>query len=75
MYLRGMQEGVDPRYLKTSACCKHFAAYSLELWHGMDRHHFDAVVSDEDLVETYLPAFQSCVERGHASSMMCSYNS
>ena len=36
-YMRGMQEGEDPRYLKTSACCKHFAAYSLENWEGMDR--------------------------------------
>ena len=48
-YMRGMQEGADPRYLKTSACCKHFAAYSLEQWQGMDRYHFNAVVSDEDL--------------------------
>jgi beta-glucosidase-like glycosyl hydrolase len=69
-----MQEGADPRFLKTSACCKHFAAYSLENWQGMDRYHFDAVVSDEDLAEIYLPAFQSCVEKGRASAMMCSYN-
>ena len=33
----------DPRYLKTSIDCKHFAGYSLELWNGTDRHHFDAV--------------------------------
>jgi beta-glucosidase-like glycosyl hydrolase len=26
-YVRGMQEGVDPRYLKTSATCKHWAGY------------------------------------------------
>jgi hypothetical protein len=31
-YARGMQEGADPRYLKTSICCKHFAGYSLESW-------------------------------------------
>ena len=35
-YMRGMQEGDDTRYLKTSACCKHYAAYSLENWKGMD---------------------------------------
>ena len=74
-YMRGMQEGEDPRYIKVSACCKHFVAYSLESWEGMDRHHFNAVVSDEDLAEFYLPAFQACVERGRASQMMCSYNS
>jgi beta-glucosidase-like glycosyl hydrolase len=71
-YVRGMQEGEDARYLKASACCKHFAAYSLENWHGMDRYHFNAVVTDEDLVDTYLPAFQQCVEGGRASSIMCS---
>ena len=71
-YVKGLQEGEDPRYLKTSACCKHFAAYSLENWHGMDRYHFNAVVTDEDLAEVYLPAFQACVEHGHASSIMCS---
>jgi beta-glucosidase-like glycosyl hydrolase len=69
-----MQEGDDSRYLKTSVCCKHFAAYSLENWGGVDRHHFNAIVSDRDLAEIYLPAFQACVEKGRASSMMCSYN-
>lgn len=73
-FVRGMQEGADPRFIKVSACCKHFVAYSLESWHGVDRHHFDARVSDEDLAEFYLPAFQACVERGRASAMMCSYN-
>ena len=62
-----MQEGEDPRYLKTSACCKHFASYSLENWQGVTRYEFNAVVSDEDLAEYYLPAFQSCVQRGFAS--------
>lgn len=67
-----MQEGVDTRYQKTSACCKHFAGYSLENWEGMDRYHFNAVITDEDLADFYLPAFQACVEKGRASSMMCS---
>jgi len=71
-YVRGMQEGEDPRFLKTSATCKHWAAYSLENWEGMDRYHFDAVVSDEDFAEVYAPAFQQCVEGGRASSVMCS---
>ena len=74
-YVKGMQEGEDSRYLKTSACCKHFAAYSLENWQGMDRYHFNAVVSDEDLAEVYLPAFRDCMETGRSSSSMCSYNS
>lgn len=41
----------------------------------MDRFHFDAVVSDRDLVETYFPAFEACIRMGHARSLMCSYNS
>jgi beta-D-xylosidase 4 len=47
-------------------------SYSLENWEGMDRYHFDAVVTDADLADFYLPAFQQCVESGRASSMMCS---
>ena len=27
-FVRGMQEGEDARYLKTSACCKHFGAFT-----------------------------------------------
>ena len=71
-FVRGMQEGADPRYLKTSATCKHWAAYSLEQWEGMDRYHFDARVTDEDFAEFYAPAFQQCVEAGRASALMCS---
>eukprot|EP00743_Colponemidia_sp_Colp-15_P007755 GILK01008397.1.p1 GENE.GILK01008397.1~~GILK01008397.1.p1 ORF type:complete len:751 (-),score=119.29 GILK01008397.1:185-2437(-) len=74
-YVRGMQEGNDHRYLKTVATCKHFAAYSLESWNGTDRYHFDAIVSDKDLVQTYTPAFRACVTEGKVRSIMCSYNS
>jgi hypothetical protein len=28
-----------------------------------------------DLTDTYLPAFQTCVQKARASSIMCSYNS
>eukprot|EP01087_Luapelamoeba_hula_P009496 TRINITY_DN2451_c3_g1_i1.p1 TRINITY_DN2451_c3_g1~~TRINITY_DN2451_c3_g1_i1.p1 ORF type:complete len:900 (-),score=115.71 TRINITY_DN2451_c3_g1_i1:76-2727(-) len=72
-YVRGMQEGIDPRYAKVVATCKHYAAYSLENWHGMDRFHFNAIVSDYDLAETYLPAFHACVD-ARPRSIMCSYN-
>jgi beta-glucosidase-like glycosyl hydrolase len=60
---------------QVAATCKHFAAYSLENWHGMDRFHFNAVVSARDMADTYLPAFEACVRHGHARSVMCSYNS
>lgn len=67
---------VDAHHLKVSACCKHFAAYSLEDYEGIDRHHFNAVVNDQDFADTYTPAFESCIspEQGGASCIMCSYN-
>ncbi|KNZ73420.1 putative exo-1,4-beta-xylosidase bxlB, partial [Termitomyces sp. J132] len=57
------------------ADCKHFAAYDLENWEGIDRFSFDARVSNQDLSEFYLPSFQSCVRDAKAGSVMCSYNS
>ena len=40
-----MQEGEDNKHLKVSSCCKHYFAYSLENWNGIDRHHFNALVN------------------------------
>ncbi len=68
-FVKGMQ-GDDPRYLKTSACAKHFAVHSGP--EGL-RHEFNAVVSDKDLYETYLPAFKALVD-AHVESVMCAYN-
>lgn len=68
------RDEADPHHLKNSACCKHFAAYSIENWKGHDRMEFNAVISQRDLQETYLPAFKSCVTEGGVSSLMCSYN-
>lgn len=31
-------------------------------------------VTLQDLEDTYQPPFRSCVEEGHVSSVMCSYN-
>ena len=76
-----------PRYWKASVVAKHFAAYSLETStipsyanrNGSEgagfvtRHAFDALVSERDLVETYLPAFERTVQAG-AGGIMCSYN-
>jgi beta-D-xylosidase 4 len=60
--------------LKVSACCKHFDAYSLESWGGVERYGFDALVAAQDLADTYLPAFRQCVIEGGASCIMCAYN-
>ncbi|BBN12615.1 beta-glucosidase [Marchantia polymorpha subsp. ruderalis] len=85
-FVRGMQEAKDydpsnqdddgNEYfaLKTSACCKHYTAYDLDNWHGIERYYFNAEVTKQDLADTYNPPFQSCVQEGRASCLMCSYN-
>ncbi|KAJ3563995.1 hypothetical protein NP233_g8585 [Leucocoprinus birnbaumii] len=74
--IEGLQGGIDPRpYFKVAADCKHFAAYDLDSWEGIDRFHFDAKVTLQDLSEYYLPPFQSCVRDAKVASVMCSYNS
>ena len=69
-YIMGLQ-GHDENYLKTAACAKHFAVHS-----GPEavRHGFDARVSEQDLRETYLPAFQACVQEAGVETVMGAYN-
>lgn len=69
-FCRGL-EGDDPKYLKLVATPKHFAVHSGP--EGL-RHSFDAVVSEKDLRETYLPAFHACVTEAGAHSIMGAYN-
>jgi beta-glucosidase len=69
-FVRGMQ-GDDPRYLTTVATPKHFAVHSGP---EPDRHRFDAVVSERDFRDTYLPHFETAMVEGGAWSIMCAYN-
>ena len=69
-YVRGLQEGDDPRYVKVSADCKHFAAYDMEDSDGFTRHNFPANVTAQDLHDSYLPHFQDCVASGRVTSVM-----
>jgi len=71
-----LEHSASSPFLKISACCKHYAAYSLEAYDDVDRHNFNANVTDVDFADTYLPAFKSCAgkDKAAASSMMCSYN-
>ncbi|KAJ6986321.1 hypothetical protein NC653_024041 [Populus alba x Populus x berolinensis] len=46
----------------------------MDKWKGANRFHFDARVTKKDLVGTFQPLFRSCVEEGHVSGVMCSYN-
>ena len=55
-------------------CIQHFLAYSLEGYDNHTRHNFNAIVSDQDLQETYLPAFHTCVTQAKPAQIMCSYN-
>ncbi len=69
-FVHGLQ-GDDPRYLKAAACAKHYAVHS-----GPEplRHVFDVSPSDQDLWNTYLPAFKELVTNAHVAGVMCAYN-
>jgi xylan 1,4-beta-xylosidase len=64
--------------VQASACCKHYVANSMDSSTVAGEHHeryeFNANVTDQDLVDSYLLPFQACVEKGHVSGLMCSYN-
>lgn len=72
-YVRGLQGNVGNR-LKVAASCKHYTAYDLDNWNGVDRYHFNARVSKQDLEDTYNVPFKACVVDGKVASVMCSYN-
>nr|XP_007158321.1 hypothetical protein PHAVU_002G142900g [Phaseolus vulgaris]ESW30315.1 hypothetical protein PHAVU_002G142900g [Phaseolus vulgaris] len=78
--LSGIQEAVgdddddDDDALMVSACCKHFTAYDLDKWKQFARYNFNAVVSQQDMEDSYQPPFRSCIQQGKASCLMCSYN-
>ena len=69
-FVQGMQ-GPDPKYFKTIATAKHYAIHS-----GPEpmRHRFNAIISERDLRETYLPAFRTLVKDGGVYSIMGAYN-
>ncbi len=69
-FVKGLQ-GNDPKYLKSSAAVKHFAVHSGP---ESERHTFDAITSERDLRETYLPAFRTTIMDGKATGLMCAYN-
>ncbi len=68
-FVKGLQG--DKETMKAAACAKHFAVHS-----GPEalRHEFDAVVSQKDLYETYLPAFEALVKEAGVESVMGAYN-
>ncbi|KAG2301097.1 hypothetical protein Bca52824_029748 [Brassica carinata] len=75
-YVKGLQEteSSDANRLKVAACCKHYTAYDVDNWKGVERYTFNAVVNQQDMDDTYQPPFKSCVVDGNVASVMCSYN-
>lgn len=68
-YAEGLQGNGE--ILKTAACAKHFAVHS-----GPEslRHEFNAEVSEKDMEETYLPAFEELVKNAKVEGVMGAYN-
>lgn len=69
-FVKGLQ-GTKPGFYKTVACAKHFAVHS-----GPEpiRHQFNASVSNNDLQNTFLPAFKQLVMNAKVGGIMCAYN-
>ncbi len=63
-YIDGMQS------TGCAACVKHFAANNEEA----DRNTVNVTVDERALREIYLPAFEAATTKGHAWSVMASYN-
>jgi len=69
-FVKGLQ-GNDPKYFKVIATPKHYVVHS-----GPEplRHGFNAVTSERDFFESYLPAFRATVGEGGAYSVMGAYS-
>ncbi|MCL2633460.1 MAG: glycoside hydrolase family 3 C-terminal domain-containing protein [Oscillospiraceae bacterium] len=73
-FIKGLQGDLDNpgyKYRKIDATIKHFAVHS-----GPEnlRHSFNAVANEEDLRDTYLPAFKYCIDNANPSAIMSAYN-
>jgi xylan 1,4-beta-xylosidase len=74
-YIKGLIKGLQgldtsSPYLKIVATCKHYSGYDIET----NRMSFNAVITEQDLVEYFLPPFQACVRDAGVETIMCSYN-
>lgn len=66
---QGEQTTVNP-YLKLVACAKHFAANNYEA----GRQSTTSFVTERNMREYYLPAFEACVREAGVKSLMSAYN-
>ena len=76
-YVKSMQSGQDPRYLKVATVAKHFADYDVEgnVAPATPRKSFDAIVSEQDQVNYYWAPWRMVVENTELQGIMCSYSS
>ncbi|MFZ2967103.1 MAG: glycoside hydrolase family 3 C-terminal domain-containing protein [Leuconostoc falkenbergense] len=68
-FVKGLQG--QSKYLKLAATVKHFAVHSGP---EASRHEFNAEVTEKDLFETYLPAFEATVKDADVEGIMTAYN-
>ena len=69
--VRGLQGPESSKYRKLWACAKHYAVHSGPEY---TRHTVNINdVSPRDFWETYMPAFQACVQDGKVREVMCAY--
>lgn len=69
-FIKGLQNDKS-EHIRAAACAKHFAVHS-----GPEesRHGYNVNVSEKDLRETYLYAFEKCVREGKPEAVMGAYN-
>ncbi|ESO84866.1 hypothetical protein LOTGIDRAFT_236077, partial [Lottia gigantea] len=71
-FVKGIQ-GDDPKYLLTSASCKHYTTSGGPENIPVSRMGFNANVTERDLRTTFLPGYKKCVDAG-SYSVLCAYN-
>lgn len=77
-YVRGLQGDAraaatpNAPYLLAAATCKHFVGYSVDS--EPPRLSFAPRFAEADLLQTFLPAFSSCVRSAGAAMTMCAYS-
>ncbi|MBQ0075063.1 MAG: glycoside hydrolase family 3 C-terminal domain-containing protein [Prevotella sp.] len=71
-FIKGFQGEITPStpYYKIIACAKHFAANNYE----QGRQSTTSFVSEKNMREYYLPAFEMSVKQGGVMSLMSAYN-
>ena len=71
-FVKGIQgeQTIDNPYFKIVACAKHFASNNYE----QGRHSTTSFVTEKNMREYYLPAFEMCVRDANVQSVMSAYN-